>query len=284
MARPITDPRALEKRLVRDGIDPNLVTLAEVRHRSMPHWSQTGIFVGDKLIGVYGQRRDGRIQSAISYPSELERWSVAMKRNPQIGSLMEGFSDLLKGRAKVDMTLGKVSVELAYRDEDGDLTLDVLRLKKGRTYAAAAAGELGRFASAGIVFREHNTYVKPAFRGQGLMLALYKELLIANGAAIVSDEWNHSEPMRRVWMKLSASPGIFVFSIDSIAETGLLNAAGKPFDWDGYDSILIAVAAGGEAEARHRAITVLSELGTDWSPFAVEDYDRFADDGTSSWL
>lgn len=281
MSRPITNTEGFAKRLVRDGFDPQFVTIAEVRHQSMPNWAQTGVFIGGELVAVYGQRRDGRIQSAIHYASDLDRWSVAMARNPRIGPLMEGFSELLKGRAKVDMTLGRLSVELAYRDEDGDLSLDILRMKKGRSYAAAAAGELGRLASSGVVFVEHNTYVRPEFRGKGLMLELYKDLLLQSGASIVSDQWNHSEPMRRVWMKLSSVAGIYVFSVNDDA---LTDAAGKSFDWDGFDRVLIAVSADDKRSAQQRASDVLSELGTDWSPYAVEDRDRFADDGKSDWF
>ena len=131
------------------------------------------------------------------------------------------------------------------------------------------------------MFVEHNTYVRPEFRGKGLMLELYKDLLLQSGAAIVSDQWNHSEPMRRVWMKLSSVGGIYVFSINDDA---LTDAAGKSFDWDGFDRVLIAVSADDEGSAQQHASNVLSELGTDWSPYTVEDHDRFADDGKSDWF
>lgn len=281
MSRPVTNVEGFRKRLIRDGFDPESVTLSEVKNRSIDNWSQTGVFSQGRLVGVYGQRRDGRIQSAISYASDLDRWSVPLERNPRIGPLMEGFAELLQGRAKVDMTLGNLSVELAYRDEDGDLTLDILRMKSGRSYAAAAAGELGRLPSAGVVFVEHNTYVKPAFRGKGLMLELYKDLLLAGDASIISDQWNHSEPMRRVWMKLSKVSGVHVFST---VGDGLVDAAGKPFEWSGFDGVLIAVSADNIQGAEERASHVLSELGTDWSAYAVEDHDRFADDGKSDWF
>lgn len=278
MSNRVTDLDGLSKRLLRDGFDPGLVSIADVHMSSMPHWFQTGVFLGGELVAVYGQRRDGKIVSQIRYASDLAKWSRLVHRNPRIGSMMEGFSDLLN-RPKVDMTLGRVDVELAYRDEDGDLTLDILRLKKGRAYAAAAAGELGRLPSSGLLFKEHNTYVKPKYRGQGLMLGLYKELLLQDGSCIISDEWNHSEPMRRVWMKLSETPGVFVFSVGDQEKH---SAKGQDFGWKGFDEILIAVTAEDMDSAKYRVDQVLSELGTDWSSYAMEDMYRFSDDGGSS--
>lgn len=279
MAVQVKDLEALARRLERDGLDPSLVTIGPVRSTTIANWTLTGVFAGGRLVGVYGQRRDGRIQSPIAYEKDLDRWSPVVVPNPKIGPMMEGFSNLLK-RPSTDLMLGDIHVQLAERDEDGDLELEILRMKSGRTFAVAAAGELGRLPSAGLVFREHNTFVSPKYRGKGLMLKLYRSLL-SQGATIISDEWNHSEPMRRVWMKLAKEPGIFVFADTS---NGLEDASEKPFEWPGFDKVLIAVAASSERDARDLWQGVHSELGTDWSDLAVEDHHRFSDDGAGSYF
>jgi hypothetical protein len=94
------------------------------------------------------------------------------------------------GKVRIDLTYGK-------RDDEGDLELDILRMKVGRSFVAAAAGELGS-----RVFAEHNTFTAPRHRGKGYMHLLYTTLL-KDGIGIVSDKSNHSVPMRRVWMRLA---------------------------------------------------------------------------------
>jgi hypothetical protein len=164
--------------------------------------------------GVYAlhRRRDGKIQGFYHYPSKewegprafVDESPFAPRRNPRIGKMMESFADLLKtkedrdpprpfiedGKARIDLTYGK-------RDYEGDLDLDILRLKVGRSFVAAAAGELGS-----RVFAEHNTFTAPKHRGKGYMHLLYTTLL-KDGIGIVSDKWNHSLPMRKVWMRLA---------------------------------------------------------------------------------
>ena len=164
--------------------------------------------------GVYAlhRRRDGKIQGHYHYPPReweaprafVDESPFAPRRNPRIGKMMEAFADLLKtkedrdpprpfiedGKARIDLTYGK-------RDYEGDLDLDILRLKVGRSFVAAAAGELGS-----RVFAEHNTFTAPKHRGKGYMHLLYTTLL-KDGIGIVSDKWNHSLPMRKVWMRLA---------------------------------------------------------------------------------
>jgi hypothetical protein len=164
--------------------------------------------------GVYAlhRRRDGKIQGFYHHPPReweaprvfVDESPFAPRRNPRIGKMMEAFADLLKtkedrdpprpfiedGKARIDLTYGK-------RDYEGDLELDILRLKVGRSFVAAAAGELGS-----RVFAEHNTFTAPKHRGKGYMHLLYTTLL-KDGIGIVSDKWNHSLPMRKVWMRLA---------------------------------------------------------------------------------
>jgi len=164
--------------------------------------------------GVYAlhRRRDGKIQGFYHHPPReweaprvfVDESPFAPRRNPRVGKMMEAFADLLKtkedrdpprpfiegGKARIDLTYGK-------RDYEGDLEPDILRLKVGRSFVAAAAGELGS-----RVFAEHNTFTAPKHRGKGYMHLLYTTLL-KDGIGIVSDKWNHSLPMRKVWMRLA---------------------------------------------------------------------------------
>ena len=164
--------------------------------------------------GVYAlhRRRDGKIQGHYHYPPKewesprafVDESPFAPRRNPRIGKMMEAFADLLKTKDDRDpprpfIEDGKVRIDLTYgkRDYEGDLELDILRMKVGRSFVAAAAGELGS-----RVFAEHNTLTAPKHRGKGYMHLLYTTLL-KDGIGIVSDRWNHSLPMRKVWMRLA---------------------------------------------------------------------------------
>ena len=161
--------------------------------------------------GAYSMhiRRDGKIQGAYHYPGQTpfvlsgERPFSDTRINPRIGKMMEGFSDLIKAqkdrsKSRVFLSDGKISIEFlrGEEDEDGDLDLDILRLKVGRSVVSAVAGELGQ----GILV-EHNTFTDTKHRGKGYMSKLYT-MLLDEGIVIVSDQYNHSEPMRRVWMGL----------------------------------------------------------------------------------
>jgi len=185
---------------------------------------------------------------------------------------MEGFAALMK-RSSRDMELGPLVVTLGRRDEDGDLTLDLLKLKSGRAYVAVAAGELGR-THGGVVFREHNTFVPERHRGHAYMKALYLSLLRDSRAVLVSDAWNHSPPMRRTWMALAREPGVYVFADDNGT---LVNIAGAPYDSPVLDATLIACAARSAAEAAEHIEVAASHLGTDYGDaWGVDDPLRFA--------
>jgi hypothetical protein len=175
----------------------------------------TAFLFPDEGVARLRRRRDGKIQSFYFYPprswerrdfrDDVSPFSDGdMRSNPRIGSMMEGFADLLKTTPDRDpprmfIDDGKVRIDLTYgkRDDEGDLELDILRMKVGRSFVAAAAGELGS-----RVFAEHNTFTAPRHRGKGYMHLLYTTLL-KDGIGIVSDKWNHSVPMRRVWMRLA---------------------------------------------------------------------------------
>jgi hypothetical protein len=175
----------------------------------------TAFLFPDEGVARLHRRRDGKVQSYYFYPprswerrdfrDDVSPFSdEGMRSNPRIGSMMESFADLLKTKPDRDpprmfIDDGKVRIDLTYgmRDYEGDLELDILRLKVGRSFVAAAAGELGS-----RVFAEHNTFTAPRHRGKGYMHLLYTTLL-KDGIGIVSDKWNHSVPMRRVWMRLA---------------------------------------------------------------------------------
>ena len=122
--------------------------------------------------------------------------------------MMEGFSNLLKTARNASVYLEGTTPDgkpytITLQRGRGDY-LDILRLKVGNRIVAAAAGWLGRY-----VFAEHNTFTLPAARGKGYMRFLY-ECLLASGIGVRSDLWNHSLPMRRVWMALARSGFVFV--------------------------------------------------------------------------
>ena len=122
--------------------------------------------------------------------------------------MMEGFSSLLKGGRNASAfsegeTPDGKPYTITLQRGRGDY-LDILRMKVGSRIVAAAAGRLGH-----DIFAEHNTFTLPAARGKGYMRFLY-ECLLASGIGVRSDLWNHSLPMRRVWMALARSGFVFV--------------------------------------------------------------------------
>lgn len=132
------------------------------------------------------------------------------RRNPPLGTMMEGFKDLLT-RPRVDRVLaeGVLPDGKPYRltQQEGNHyrgILDILRLKVGNRNVAAVAGDMGD-----SLFIEHNTYTLPEARGKGYMRLLYG-LLLDRGIGVRSDQWNHSLPMRRVWMALARTGFVFV--------------------------------------------------------------------------
>lgn len=124
--------------------------------------------------------------------------------------MMEGFKELLT-RPRVDRVLaeGVLPDGKPYRltQQNGNHyrdILDILRLKVGNRNVAAVAGDMGY-----SLFIEHNAYALPEARGKGYMRLLYN-LLLDQGIGVRSDQWNHSLPMRRVWMSLARTGFVFV--------------------------------------------------------------------------
>lgn len=265
---------ALLERLRRDGYTTGDVRLGVVK-RAGYNEPLVGVFVDGVLDNVYRQRRDGKVQQAIRYATELPLYVEVATPNPKIGPMMEGFASLAKHK-RTDLELGNVRVELGKRDDEGDLSLDVLRLMVGRSAVAFAAGEVGRAYGAGLVFCEHNTFVPEKYRGKAYMKRLYLELL-HQGATLVSDVWNHSPPMRKTWLSLAREPNVFVFADDD--GRAFTNVAGAAYEDPRLDKVLLAVLADDERAAQSKVERVLAEIGTDYSVHALPDHMRFADDG-----
>lgn len=124
-------------------------------------------------------------------------------RAANLGPMMEGYALFAEPqRGSYEFLSGpgwEVRLKDGKRDEDDDLELDVLQLKKRGKIVSAAAGEL---APQSLVFVEHSTFTKPAHRGKGYMYELYERLL-DEGFVIVSDRWNHSAPMLAVWRRIA---------------------------------------------------------------------------------
>jgi GNAT superfamily N-acetyltransferase len=140
---------------------------------------------------------------------------MTRRHNPPLGTMMENFEELLT-RPRVDRVLaeGVLSDGKPYRltQQEGNHArgiLDILRLKVGNRNVAAVAGDMGD-----SIFIEHNTYTLPEARGKGYMRLLYG-LLLDQGIGIRSDQWNHSLPMRRVWMALARTGFVFVEEMES---------------------------------------------------------------------
>jgi hypothetical protein len=132
------------------------------------------------------------------------------RNNPRLGTMMENFKELLT-RPRVDRVLaeGVLPDGKPYRltQQEGNHyreILDILRLKVGNRNVAAVAGDMGD-----SLFIEHNTYTLMEARGKGYMRLLYT-LLLDRGIGVRSDQWNHSLPMRRVWMALARAGFVFV--------------------------------------------------------------------------
>lgn len=148
---------------------------------------------------------------------DVDTYSYAMsarlnprRNNPRLGPMMENFKELLT-RPRVDRVLaeGVLPDGKPYRltQQEGNHyreILDILRLKVGNRNVAAVAGDMGD-----SLFIEHNTYTLMEARGKGYMRLLYT-LLLDRGIGVRSDQWNHSLPMRRVWMALARTGFVFV--------------------------------------------------------------------------
>jgi DNA repair protein RadC len=147
---------------------------------------------------------------------DVDTYSYAMtarlnpRRNPPLGTMMENFKELLT-RPRADRVLaeGVLPDGKPYRltQQNGNHyrdILDILRLKVGSRNVAAVAGDMGD-----SLFIEHNTYTLPEARGKGYMRMVYG-LLLDRGIGVRSDQWNHSLPMRRVWMALARTGFVFV--------------------------------------------------------------------------
>jgi GNAT superfamily N-acetyltransferase len=137
------------------------------------------------------------------------------RHNPRLGTMMENFKELLT-RSRVDQVLaaGVLPDGKPYRltQQEGNPyrdILDILRLKVGNRNVAAVAGDMGD-----SLFIEHNTYTLPEARGKGYMRLLYG-LLLDRGIGVRSDQWNHSLPMRRVWMALARTGFVFVEELEN---------------------------------------------------------------------
>jgi hypothetical protein len=188
-----------------------------------------------------------------------------LRKNPPLGTMIEGFKDLLT-RSRVDRVLaeGVLPDGKPYRltQQNGNHArgiLDILRLKVENRNVAAVAGDMGD-----SLFIEHNTYTLPEARGKGYMRLLYT-LLLNRGIGVRSDQWNHSLPMRRVWMALARTGFVFVREMKEHVggyhtPTGnFLRVRGDDVNDPLLDATLFAAPGGTVEEAEEAMLDMVSE-------------------------
>ncbi len=172
------------------------------------------------------RKQRGSIHDALD---SLER--TVRRRNPAIGPDMEGFRDLVD-HTRTRPWMGPFGLKIGRRDWEGDLELDIISYKQKGKKVAAVACEIDMSEQ---IIKEHNTYVVPSARGKGVMTSFYKQLLDL-GFIIVSDTFNHSPGMRKVWLKLAKMPGITGYAVE-----GGQQFKDEPFDSNMLDDVLILV-------------------------------------------
>ena len=119
------------------------------------------------------------------------------------------------------------------------------------------------FKATARIYCEHNTFTPTKYRGKGYLTRLY-QILLGDGFVVCSDRWNHSEPMRKVWIKLANTTGVTMLAA---AATDMVVDPSKPFKDKQWDAVLLAYQSDDAAYSRAIIADAVSELnqGYGWS-------------------